>query len=80
MEHNRYVDWKSVNEEIKGEEERGKRGQETRRRGEEEESERRGGGAVFLAMQVLEIPAGGRGFPLVDIIWTRSPVTRDKSP
>ena len=23
------------------------------------------GGAVFLAMQVLEIPAGGRGFPLV---------------
>ena len=24
-----------------------------------------GGGAVFLAMQVLEIPAGGRGFPLV---------------
>ena len=27
-----------------------------------------GGGAVFLAMQVLEIPAGGRGFPLVIII------------
>ena len=26
-----------------------------------------GGGAVFLAMQVLEIPAGGRGFPLVVI-------------
>ena len=26
----------------------------------------RGGGAVFLAMQVLEIPAGGRGFPLVN--------------
>ena len=24
-----------------------------------------GGRAVFLAMQVLEIPAGGRGFPLV---------------
>ena len=24
-----------------------------------------GGGAVFLAMQVLKIPAGGRGFPLV---------------
>ena len=24
-----------------------------------------GGWAVFLAMQVLEIPAGGRGFPLV---------------
>ena len=27
--------------------------------------ERTRGGAVFLAMQVLEIPAGGRGFPLV---------------
>ena len=26
---------------------------------------RRGRRAVFLAMQVLEIPAGGRGFPLV---------------
>ena len=26
------------------------------------------GGAVFLAMQVLRIPAGGRGFPLVLII------------
>ena len=26
-----------------------------------------GGGAVFLAMQVLEIPAGGRGFPLVSL-------------
>ena len=24
-----------------------------------------GEGAVFFAMQVLEIPAGGRGFPLV---------------
>ena len=24
-----------------------------------------GGGAVLLAMQVSEIPAGGRGFPLV---------------
>ena len=23
---------------------------------------------MFLAMQVLEIPAGGRGFPLVNII------------
>ena len=29
------------------------------------ENERRGEGAVFFAMQVLEIPAGGRGFPLV---------------
>ena len=27
-----------------------------------------GGGALFLVMQVLEIPAGGRGFPLVNII------------
>ena len=27
-----------------------------------------GGGAVFLAMQVLEIPAGGRGFPLVTLM------------
>ena len=26
------------------------------------------GGAVFLATQVLEIPAGGRGFPLVNIM------------
>ena len=25
-----------------------------------------GGRTVFLAMQVMEIPAGGRGFPLVD--------------
>ena len=25
----------------------------------------RGGRALFLVMQVLEIPAGGRGFPLV---------------
>ena len=29
------------------------------------ENDRRGGGAVFLAIQVLEIPAGGRGLPLV---------------
>ena len=41
---------------------------ETRRRGKEERMRGWGGGAVFLAMQVLEIPAGGRGFPLVDII------------
>ena len=32
------------------------------------ENERRGEGAVIFAMQVLEIPAGGRGFPLVTII------------
>ena len=31
------------------------------------ENDRRGGGAVFLAIQVLEIPAGGRGLPLVEI-------------
>ena len=37
-------------------------------RGRERENERRGGGALFLVMQVLEIPAGGRGFPLVYII------------
>ena len=30
-----------------------------------------GGWAVFLAMQVLEIPAGGRGFPLVLIMTKR---------
>ena len=35
------------------------------RRGRESE-----GGASFLAMQVLEIPARGRGFPLVTIIIT----------
>ena len=40
-------------------------GEETRRRGKEERMRGWGGGAVFLAMQVLEIPAGGRGFPLV---------------
>ena len=27
-----------------------------------------GGGAVLLAMQVSEIPAGGRGFPLVQFM------------
>ena len=62
------ADWRSVNEENKGEEERG-------RGGGVRENERRGrlGGAVFLAMQVLKIPAGGRGFPLVFIILTRFP-------
>ena len=54
---------RSVGEGNKGEEERRIGGEETRRRGEEEERPRRG--AVFLAMQVLRIPAGGRGFPLV---------------
>ena len=50
----------------RGEEERGIGGEETRRRGKQEERKGGGGGgAVFLAMQVLEIPAGGRGFPLV---------------
>ena len=38
------------------------------KRGKEERMRKWGGGAVFLAMQVLEIPAGGRGFPLVIII------------
>ena len=60
------VDWRSVNEENKGEEERGKDG----KRVDEEERGRGGergrpGWAVFLVMQVLKIPAGGRGFPLV---------------
>ena len=27
-----------------------------------------GGRALFLVMQVLEIPAGGRGFPLVNVM------------
>ena len=52
------MDWRSVNEENKvDEEERGRAGK----------NERRLGGAMFLTMQVLKIPAGGRGFPLVDI-------------
>ena len=49
-----------------------------------------GGGVVFLAMQVLEIPAGGRGFPLVcskhsiqrgaiTISWTESVTPRLRS-
>ena len=50
--------------------ERRRGGKEGRRLDEEErgrggKNERRIGGAVFLAMQVLKIPAGGRGFPLV---------------
>ena len=32
----------------------------------------RGGRALFLVMQVLEIPAGGRAFPLVIIILLKS--------
>ena len=63
------VDWRSVNEENKGEKERGKEGkkvdEEERGRGGENEKRGRPGGAVFLAMQVLKTPAGGRGFPLV---------------
>ena len=43
-------------------------GEETRRRGKEERMRGGGDGAVFFAMQVLEIPAGGRGFPLVIVI------------
>ena len=46
-----------------GEDERRRGGEEERRRGEEKERMR--GGALFLVMQVLEIPAGGRGLPLV---------------
>ena len=66
------VDWRSVNEENKGEEEKGKEGkrvdEEERGRGGENEKRGRPGGAVFLVMQVLKIPAGGRGFPLVHLI------------
>ena len=58
---------RSVGEENKEEEERRIGGEETRRR-EEEEERMRGGDALFLAMQVMEIPAGGRGFPLVTFI------------
>ena len=55
----------------RGEEERRRGGEEERRRGEEDRSKggkeerMRGGGgrALFLVMQVLDIPAGGRGFP-----------------
>ena len=55
---------RSVGEGTMGEVERRIGGEETRS-GEEEERLR--GGAVFLAMQVLKISAGGRGFPLVSI-------------
>ena len=58
------VDRRSVSEENKEEEEKGIGGDEEER-GRGGENERRGGGVVLLAMQVLEIPAGGRGFPLV---------------
>ena len=43
-------------------------GKGDKREEEREEEERVRGGAVFLAMQVLRIPAGGRGFPLVQVI------------
>ena len=58
-------------EKREGEGERRSGGENDRRGGEEGAvlGERRGreseGGASFLAMQVLEIPARGRGFPLV---------------
>ena len=42
------------------------------RRGKEERMRGWGGGAVFLAMQVLEIPAGGRGFPLVGLMYDQN--------
>ena len=58
------VDWSSINVENKGDEERGKRGE---KRGRGGQNERRGRRGMFLAIQVLEIPAGGRGFPLVSI-------------
>ena len=60
------VDWRSVNVENKGEEERGEGGEERGRGGE---NERRGRRGLFLATHVLEIPAGGRGFPLVRSIY-----------
>ena len=56
---------RSVGERNKGEEERRVGGEETSRGGEEEERLREG--AVFLAMQVLRIKAGGRRFQLVGI-------------
>ena len=73
------VDWRSVKGENKGEEERGKEGkrvdEEERGRGGENEKRGRPGEAVLLAMQVLKIPAGGRGFPLV----TNKPLNRVQS-
>ena len=59
------MDRRSVGEDNKGEEERGLGGEETEGKNEE----RMRGRTVFLVMQVLEIPAGGRGFPLVQIIY-----------
>ena len=59
MEEERRIRNKEEEQERRG-------GEETRRRGKEERMRGWGGGAVFLAMQVLEIPAGGRGFPLVE--------------
>ena len=51
-----------------GEEERRRGGEEERRIGVKEERRKGGGGkALFLVTQVLEIPAGGRGFRLVHI-------------
>ena len=49
-------------------EERSKGGKEERMRGGKVDRMRGvGGRALFSVMQVLEIPAGGRGFPLVVI-------------
>ena len=47
------------------EEERRRGGEEDRSKGGKERMRGGGGRALFLVMQVLEIPAGGRGFPLV---------------
>ena len=66
-------------EKREGEGEKRSGGENDRSRGGEEGAvlgERRGreseGGASFLAMQVLEIPARGRGFPLVRLNILRS--------
>ena len=40
---------------------------------------RGGGGALFLVMQVLEIPAGGRGFPLVGTNMRKFNLERENS-
>ena len=49
--------------------ERRRGGEEERSKGGKEERVRGGGGrALFLVMQVLEIPAGGRGFRLVTLM------------
>ena len=57
---------RSVGEENKGKEDRGMTGGY-----EEERMNGGGGGALFLGMQVLEIQARGRGFPLVISIFKR---------